>query len=973
MNTYGGGQNHLVERCLQYSKYLGYLAMMLPAISISGWLLDVPLLAQVHPTLPAMVPNTAIALTLGALAVLLHREDSPIQKSSIVQSLIAITIFLVGFLTLCEYAFGWDLGIDQIFLSVTPTASQPFPGRPAPQTSFNFCLLGFALIAFHLKMFSINAGQASAILIGANALIAATGYIFKTTEFYGFPLYEPAVGMAIHTSASFILVAGALLLSRPREGMMTLLTSNTLSGAMTRKILISSLLIPLLVGSLTRLGVIAGWYSVDMQVSLFSVIIVGFILRATWSAAKQAERAEIDLAASEQKYRALTEDAYDSILMIDSDARIVMVNEQLLRKFGYTREEVVGQKIEFLIPERFRKTHVIKRNNYLKNARSQPMGINADFLGRKKDGTEFPVDITLSPITSSEGFRVSAIIRDITERKRQEDQHTFLSETTKILNETLDPQERIQRIANSIVPKIADVCIVATIEKNELVFGAAACRDASKLDLLKQVAPKAIQRRGLYGIQAAIESGKPILIENTEEIIQSDKSFDEDQLERIKTFGITSFVNLPMIVSGKIIGTISLAMTKDSGRSFSSSDLAFAEVISSRCATLIENARLYRTAQRAKLITDNLPAMIAYWDKDQKCQFANRAYIEWFGYDPEKLIGRPIWELLGPEIYRKNLPYILGALRGEVQRFERDLRPPAQSQIRHTSATYIPEIVDGKVLGFFVLVFDVTDLKNAQLTATSEKEKAQAAVKTREDVLGILSHDLRNPLTSISLIAQLLMMSKQIEITKLHDYASRIEKSVTQMKILINDLLDFAKIQAGTFSVDQYRENLSDIVLPIIEALKTQAEIKGQHLEINIDHGLPAISCDATRISQVFFNIIGNAIKFTPEGGSIRVIAADSPDGILVSISDTGPGIPTEHLPKVFDRFWQATDTKHLGSGLGLSIAKGIVEAHKTKIWAESELGKGTSFYFFIPLANEETKRKAKKSFPREAYNALDI
>ena len=131
--------------------------------------------------------------------------------------------------------------------------------------------------------------------------------------------------------------------------------------------------------------------------------------------------------------------------------------------------------------------------------------------------------------------------------------------------------------------------------------------------------------------------------------------------------------------------------------------------------------------------------------------------------------------------------------------------------------------------------------------------------------------------------------------------------------------------------------------------LKGKADAKNLRFELAIAQNLREVSCDKLRVGQVLSNLIGNAMKFTPEDGSVRVTARDVEQGIQISVSDTGPGIPPEALSKIFDRFWQAKDTQRLGSGLGLSIAKGIVDAHGGKIWVESQVGKGTTFHFILP------------------------
>jgi signal transduction histidine kinase len=178
-----------------------------------------------------------------------------------------------------------------------------------------------------------------------------------------------------------------------------------------------------------------------------------------------------------------------------------------------------------------------------------------------------------------------------------------------------------------------------------------------------------------------------------------------------------------------------------------------------------------------------------------------------------------------------------------------------------------------------------------------------------------------------------------------------IRRSADRANRLISDLLDVARIQAGGLAVEPVPVEAAALVQEALEAATPLANGKKLTLQPEMPEHLPAVCSDRDRVLQVFGNLIGNAIKFTPEGGRITVRADNEPHEVKFAVCDTGPGIPPEHLPHVFDRYWQAKSTRKLGTGLGLSIAKGIVEAHGGRIWVESELGKGAAFHFTLPLA----------------------
>lgn len=279
----------LVRQCLALSRVLCVSTVLVSLLTAIGWIFEIPLLTQLTSFLPAMQPNTAAALVVSAAAVLLTPADPSARRRASSAMFLGLMVALLGVLTLGQYMFGWDLGVDRIFTHVAPTTSQPFPGRPAPQTALNFGILGAAVIAVNLGVKWTRVGQIGAIAAGVNAIVAATGHIFGAHVLYGFPVVASSVGMAVHTSLAFVLLAIALLCRRPNDGMMTLVASGTRAGSMVRRILLAGIVAPPIVGGLTRVGVIEGWYNVSTQVSLFVLAMAAFILRTTWGSARSSE------------------------------------------------------------------------------------------------------------------------------------------------------------------------------------------------------------------------------------------------------------------------------------------------------------------------------------------------------------------------------------------------------------------------------------------------------------------------------------------------------------------------------------------------------------------------------------------------------------------------------------------------------------------------------------------------------------
>ena len=257
------------------------------------------------------------------------------------------------------------------------------------------------------------------------------------------------------------------------------------------------------------------------------------------------------------------------------------------------------------------------------------------------------------------------------------------------------------------------------------------------------------------------------------------------------------------------------------------------------------------------------------------------------------------------------------------------------------------------------LPWTATDVETAQdlrryaveLDLERQVVREQRAVRARDDLVAVVSHDLKNPLgliaTQASIFLRILTPADEAS-GRLRAGVERIQRAVERMSALIHDLLDLAKIEAGRFSLRRQPEDVRDMMEEALLILRPLADAKRITVEDEI-LGSNAVSADRERIYQVLSNLIGNAVKFTPEDGRIRVRVEPQESLILITVSDTGPGLRPEQLPHLFDRYWQARDGARDGSGLGLFIAKGIVEAHGGRIWAESA-GAGATLRFTLPV-----------------------
>jgi signal transduction histidine kinase len=231
-------------------------------------------------------------------------------------------------------------------------------------------------------------------------------------------------------------------------------------------------------------------------------------------------------------------------------------------------------------------------------------------------------------------------------------------------------------------------------------------------------------------------------------------------------------------------------------------------------------------------------------------------------------------------------------------------------------------------------------------------ETARRATQARDDVLGIVAHDLRNPLGAIVMQATLLRRPGAEPERRTRKPFEAIERAAGRANRLIQDLLDVTKLEAGRLSCEPSGLAARKIAADTVEAHEPLASSASVLLRLDMPEHLVDVWADRDRLQQVFENLIGNALKFTPAQGFIFFRAKPHPDElVLFSVTDSGPGIPKENLKDIFNPYWQAKRAERLGAGLGLPIARGIVESHGGKIWVESEPGKGTTFFFTLPAA----------------------
>src|SRR5687767_3351803 len=305
-----------------------------------------------------------------------------------------------------------------------------------------------------------------------------------------------------------------------------------------------------------------------------------------------------------------------------------------------------------------------------------------------------------------------------------------------------------------------------------------------------------------------------------------------------------------------------------------------------------------------RLVTDNIPARLAYWDSDRRCLFVNRAGHAKWGKSREEFVGRTSGEIFGPAFIGANEPYSAAVLRGEAQTFEREERMVSGETVI-THIHYEPDIRDGRVVGFFSMATDVTRTREAERRLREINEqlrqalhRAEAASRAKSMFLSNMSHEIRTPMNAI--IGFTHLMRREIDDPAQSERLRKVSDAADHLLRIINDILDLAKIESGGLRLESTDFSLDDVLSRVTMLVSEEARAKGLELVVTPTHVPNRLRGDPTRLAQALLNLVGNAIKFT-ERGVVRlsvVLLEQEPPNLKLrfDVHDTGIGIEPAQL-----------------------------------------------------------------------------
>jgi signal transduction histidine kinase/DNA-binding response OmpR family regulator len=517
-------------------------------------------------------------------------------------------------------------------------------------------------------------------------------------------------------------------------------------------------------------------------------------------------------------------------------------------------------------------------------------------------------------------------------RKIQEMIHLATTRGTKELQQRVNGLEAIQRIGHKVTSTLdLDSILTAVVDAAVELTGA----EEGSLLLLDETTGE-LYVRASRNIQEDLVSTLRLPIHDplVSQVLRTGKPLllDEETPKKIKTsYLVYNIMYMPLIVHDRVIGVLEVD-NRQSRKSFSEYQVTLVSAMADYAAIAIDNANLYShsESERNKLesILTGIGEGVLVVDNDRRLILINQKAIDDFHIKEKNLIGKRLLDVID---HQELLELIRDTSQTSPSRAELILN---DGRVLNVLQTPLPSI------GLIITMQDITHLKELD--------------RIKSDFVNIVSHDLRSPLTAILGYVELIDRIGPVN-DQQREFIRRVQLSVHNITTLINDLLDLGRIEAG-FDARNEVVPISEIIHYALDSLRSRAAEKSQKLIEDIPENLPQVLGNPIRLRQVASNLILNAIKYTPEGGSVTINARAEGNQIILQVIDNGIGIPPADQPYIFDKFYRASNlpTNVPGTGLGLAIVKSIVENHLGRIWVESTLGQGTTFTIVLPTIDRE-------------------
>jgi PAS domain S-box-containing protein len=617
----------------------------------------------------------------------------------------------------------------------------------------------------------------------------------------------------------------------------------------------------------------------------------------------------------------LFESAPDATVVVGETGIVELVNAQAEQLFGYSRAELIGKPIEILVPERLQDVHVARRAEFMTAPKARPMGSGLELFGRKADGSEFPIEISLSPIEIRGRLLISSAIRDVSEQRRAQQKFRALLESA--------PDAIV------IVDEKGSIALVNA--QAEALFGFA--------------------REELYG--EPIEKLIPQRYRSQHQVHRRGYALDPHPRgmgSSLQLFGLRrDGSEFPVEIS------LSPLVTEE-GRFVSS---AIRDISERKRAEAAERLASDRLLSAVEAIQDPF----ALYDAEDRLALSNGAFRSLFSADPNAVLVGTTFAALLDENLARGL-FELGEENASTFRsryLAYHSNPVGTLELRTRDGRHLRDTARRTLEGGIVSpIWDLTENVQHEHELTSARALAEAASSAKSEFLSSMSHELRTPLNAILGFAQLLQRDKKSPLNERQlQKLDHVLKGGEHLLRLIDDILDLSRIEAGRVSVSLEPVEVAPVLAEVRATLGPQANRAGITLFMaDLPETLEVVA-DRTRFAQVLINFGSNAVKYGKPGGEVRFTVSEQPPrGLRVTVSDDGIGIPLEHQDKIFQPFHRAgQETGSIeGTGIGLAISKRLAELMFGSVGFESTPGAGSTFWLELPVHERSARETSAVS-----------
>jgi len=634
---------------------------------------------------------------------------------------------------------------------------------------------------------------------------------------------------------------------------------------------------------------------------------------------------------SEERYRTLAEALPQIVWTTDAGGKTTYFNERWFEFTGLGRDSGVGAA-------------AVMHPDDLGAARARWEASRADgsiyeieYRLRHADGTyrwqlarALPVRDEAGSITGWVGTAT-----DIEGRRRAEERQRFLAEAGWVLGSSLDYEQTLADVARLAVPRVADWCAVDIFVGDRLERLALEHVDPLKLALARELQETMLAASKTAGA-AAIREREPVLVQDVDEAALASFGFDERQLEIARALAPRSYVTVPLIARGEVFGAISL-VTAESARIYDEEDVTLAQELARHAASAIDNARLYQESERRGRAARVLAAVgdgVAMVDEQGVIRLWNAAAAAITGVREQDVLGRTMeeivsgWREIGPRI-------------------------PVGDPGSPVRAETVPVEVEGRELWISAsgVGFD-----EGTVYAFRDLTEERALEELKSEFVATVSHELRTPLAAIYGAAQTIRRSDlQLPEDIRHELLGVIATESDRLASIVNDLLLASHLDSGRLPVHIERCDPLELATAVVDSARAHLP-ESIELQLRAPDQLPQIAADPGQLQQVLANLVDNAIKYSPEGGPVRLELQNGEAGVRFSVVDEGLGIPASEHRRIFEKFYRLDPDMTRGTGgtgLGLYICRELVRRMEGEIWVESRLGKGSTFVVQVPAATD--------------------